>query len=167
MHPSAQAILTAHHYRSPSRMAPKFSAPLPTAAAARFAQPPQRSRDGRRGFASAAILATLLFGLGGGGYSLRQQMDSNRAALAAAKIAEIAQTAGALRVGPIIFMPPHGDECRRRLIDNATGKISDGGVVSCGDAGMWNQEAAQAQYNVGLRIDIMRASFRAKGSSAD
>lgn len=165
MHPSAQAIRTAHRYRSPSLMAPKINPPRPAARPARFPRPQPRSRDGRRGFAAAAILATLLLGLAGGGYGLRQQMDSDRTALAAAKRAAIAEAAGALRVGPIIFMPSYGDACRRRLIDNATGRISDGGVVPCGDSGLWNQETAQAQYNVGLRVDIMRASFRAKGGA--
>lgn len=167
MHPSAQAIGTTHRYRSPSLMVPKIKVLPPAVRPVRFPRPQPRSREGRRGFAAAAILATFLLGLAGGGYRLRQQMDSDHATLAAAKLAAIAETAGALRVGPIIFMPTHGDACRRRLIDNATGKISDGGVVPCGDSGLWNQEAAQAQYNVGLRIDIMRASFRAKGGGAD
>jgi hypothetical protein len=60
--------------------------------------------------------------------------------------------------GSILFVPPRGDNCRLRHFDNLTGRISDKGVVSCGQA-MARSPARQPE-TTSARIAAIRKGFR-------
>ena len=47
-----------------------------------------------------------------------------------------------LRTGSILIVPPQGNVCRQKLIDNATWRIRDNGFVLCNDAVSWHADAA-------------------------
>jgi hypothetical protein len=59
----------------------------------------------------------------------------------------------------MVFVPTLGNNCRQRLIDNATWQIVDNGTVDCGSA-----MAHDAQNNVpkwpAARLNIVRDGFR-------
>ena len=69
--------------------------------------------------------------------------------------------AGALRSGPILFVPIEGNVCRRRVIDNETWRIRDDGFVECDEAVTWNSGAENQKYFVAVRVDAIRAGFKA------
>lgn len=70
-----------------------------------------------------------------------------------------------LRESALLFVPIGGNMCRRRWIDNTTWTLRDGGEVECEREVGWNATVPELQsYNVGLRMDAVRSTFRAKSS---
>ncbi len=63
-----------------------------------------------------------------------------------------------LTTGSILLVPRFGDQCRQRLIDNATWRIWDVGPVDCGTALARSAGAESAS----ARADIIRDVFRKK-----
>ena len=76
----------------------------------------------------------------------------------AAYAAFLAQ-ANELRSGAILFVPVEGNVCRRRLINNKTWQIQDGGEVVCDEAVSWNATSPNQKYFVAVRVDAIRAGF--------
>ena len=62
-----------------------------------------------------------------------------------------------LRTGSILIVPPQGNVCRQKLIDNATWQIRDNGFVLCDDAVSWHSERGTGQ--AGVRIEAIRDGF--------
>ena len=108
-------------------------------------------RDGQRAIVSVAALA-LLFGVGvylNGG-------------IAISKFASISPRAAQddnLTTGSILFVPVLGNRCRHRLIDNATWRIRDGGVVDCNTA-LSHQAGGGGLRWSAARVDVVREGFR-------
>jgi hypothetical protein len=122
--------------------------------------------DQRRGLIVFASLIALLAGVLAGGYGVHSQMSaaSERATRQNWQIAET--TRGELRQGAVLFVPIGGNVCRRRFIDNATWTVRDGGEVECDREASWNSTVPELQpYNVGMRMDAVRNTFRGKSSS--
>jgi hypothetical protein len=119
------------------------------------ARPPQDG-DRRRGIvvcaSLSAFLALTIFGA-----SFAAKITPQSHAAYAAFLAE----ARALRSGAILFVPVEGNVCRRRLIDNETWQIKDGGEVVCNEAVSWNANAPNQKYFVAVRVGAIRAGFRA------
>lgn len=87
--------------------------------------------------------------------SLTQPQSSSPQSLA--QIA--AQLKEEMRTGPILFVPLTGNVCSRRLIDNETWRIRDGGQVVCDAAVSWNATVPASTYSVSRRVDALRAVF--------
>jgi hypothetical protein len=64
-----------------------------------------------------------------------------------------------LYTGSITFVPPQGNECWQRLLDNRTGRQWDKGVVACDltSTGLINQAG---RYTATERVDAIRKGFR-------
>lgn len=119
-------------------------------------------RDFHRGMIVVASLAALLGGLFAGGYGVHSQIAATNERTAR-YYWQVATTARAeLREGAVLFVPIGGNVCRRRWIDNATWTIRDGGDIECNAAVSWNATVPEPQYHVGLRLDAVRNTFRAK-----
>lgn len=67
-----------------------------------------------------------------------------------------------LRTGSILFVPEEGNICRRRLIDNNTWRIRDGGAVICNEAVAWNANAVAGRLSPAARLDAIRGGFQRK-----
>ena len=67
-----------------------------------------------------------------------------------------------LRTGSILFVPDQGNVCRKRVIDNATWRIHDGGAVVCNEAVSWNANAAGSRNSPIARIEAIRDGFQPK-----
>jgi hypothetical protein len=65
-----------------------------------------------------------------------------------------AQTDDNLATGSILLVPNYGSDCRRRLIDNATWRIWDDGIVDCHTA--LNDGGSPSAS----RVDVIREGFR-------
>jgi hypothetical protein len=63
-----------------------------------------------------------------------------------------------LATGSIIFVPILGNTCRKKLIDNATWRIRDGGVVDCRAALTQDAHGGPSGWS-GSRVDIIRHGF--------
>jgi hypothetical protein len=63
-----------------------------------------------------------------------------------------------LYTGSILFVPPRGDDCRLRYLDNLTGRVWDKGAVSCD--GAMAQSAARQPESSPTRIEAIRRGFR-------
>jgi len=61
-----------------------------------------------------------------------------------------------LSTGSIIFVPVLGNVCRKRLIDNATWRIRDFGLIECRTA--LNPHAQESGWSAS-RVDVIRSSF--------
>lgn len=69
----------------------------------------------------------------------------------------------ALRTGSILFVPPSGNRCRHRLIDNYTWFIRDNGFVNCDElASRGSSEPISREYNSNSRLDAIRDAFSRK-----
>jgi hypothetical protein len=68
-------------------------------------------------------------------------------------------TAAELASGPILFVPRSGNDCRQRLIDNATWQLRDNGVVDC-DTALSPNGAAVPREGAPARVDVIRNGFR-------
>jgi hypothetical protein len=64
-----------------------------------------------------------------------------------------------LRTGAILFVPLAGNVCRKRLIDNETWRLRDGGQEVCDEAVSWNATVPGSTYSVSRRVDALRAVF--------
>jgi hypothetical protein len=60
--------------------------------------------------------------------------------------------------GSMVFMPAQGNRCRKRIIDNATWRIQDGGEVDCATA-LAPKGNPGARWPTS-RVDVIRESFR-------
>lgn len=115
-----------------------------------------QDRDRHRGIVVCASLSVFL-ALTIFGASFAAKITPQSHAAYAAFLAE----ARALRSGAILFVPVEGNVCRRRLIDNETWHIKDGGEVVCNEAVSWNATAPNKKYFVAVRVDAIRAGFHA------
>ena len=103
-------------------------------------------RDRRRGLITSACLSAILAAaVIAGGTVL--------------KISGASSNTG--REGPVLFVPIEGNVCRRRVIDNQTWRIRDDGFVECDEAVTWNSGAENQKYFVTVRVDAIRAGFKA------
>lgn len=65
----------------------------------------------------------------------------------------------ALRTGSIVFVPPSGNRCRHRLIDNYTWFIRDNGFVNCNELASRGSDPVNREYNSSPRLDAIRDAF--------
>jgi hypothetical protein len=115
-------------------------------------------RDRRRGLITCACLSAILAAaVIGGGTVLKISGASSNTGREMAYL----DAAGALRSSPILFVPIEGNVCRRRVIDNQTWRIRDDGFVECDEAVTWNSGAENQKYFVTVRVDAIRAGFKA------
>ena len=114
-------------------------------------------RDRRRGLITCACLSAILAAaiIAGGTVAKISGASSSNPGR------EMAYAAGALRSGPILFVPIEGNVCRRRTIDNETWRIRDDGFIECDEAVTWNSSAENQKYFVTVRVDAIRAGFKA------
>jgi hypothetical protein len=63
-----------------------------------------------------------------------------------------------LTTGSIVFVPTHGERCRNSLIDNATWRIRDNGVVDCRAALSQNAHIGRLRWST-ARVDVIRHGF--------
>lgn len=68
----------------------------------------------------------------------------------------------ALRTGSILFVPPSGNRCRHRLIDNYTWFIRDNGFVNCNELASRGSDPVSREYNTSPRLDAIRDAFSRK-----
>jgi hypothetical protein len=68
----------------------------------------------------------------------------------------------ALRTGSIVFVPPSGNNCRHRLIDNVTWFIRDNGYVECNELASRGSNSVNLEYNSSPRLDAIRDAFSRK-----
>jgi hypothetical protein len=99
------------------------------------------------GIAITALLGSVLFI----GSQMPSPTDSNPAN---------ARTAAGLASGPVVFVPPFGNECRQRMIDNATWQMRDYGMVDCDAALSLNAAGAVPREWAPSRVDSIRNGFR-------
>lgn len=71
-------------------------------------------------------------------------------------------TSAALGSGSVLFVPEYGNNCRRRWLDNKTGKLRDGGEVHCDEAVGWNATPPTREQNVERRMDAIRNGFQSR-----
>lgn len=64
-----------------------------------------------------------------------------------------------LSTGSILFVPHHGNICRKRLIDNRTWLMRDKGYVICDEAVSWNANTQGPSYSPTSRFDAIRGGF--------
>jgi hypothetical protein len=116
-------------------------------------------RDRRRGIIACVWLsAVLAAAIVAGGTAARK--DASSAARPGGEM--VYQTAGGeIQSGAILFVPLEGNVCRRRIIDNDTWRIRDDGYVTCDEAVTWNSGAQSQKYFVAVRVDAIRAGFKA------
>lgn len=69
----------------------------------------------------------------------------------------------ALRTGSIVIVPPSGNRCRHRLIDNYTWFIRDNGFILCNElASRGGGEPISREYNSSPRLNAIRDAFSRK-----
>ena len=68
----------------------------------------------------------------------------------------LATKADDLTTGSIVFVPLHGNRCRSRLIDNATWRIRDNGIVDCRAA--LSHSSPRLRWSA-ARVDVVRQGF--------
>jgi hypothetical protein len=66
----------------------------------------------------------------------------------------------ALRTGSLLIVPPSGNHCKQRLIDNVTWIIRDNGFVDCDE--LVTRSIAQPARETSSRLDAIRDGFRKK-----
>lgn len=67
-----------------------------------------------------------------------------------------------LRTGSILFVPDHGNVCRKHVIDNRTWRIQSAGTVLCNEAVSWNANSAGNRISPLARIEAIRDGFQQK-----
>jgi hypothetical protein len=74
---------------------------------------------------------------------------------------QVASTASddQLYTGSITFVPPAGNDCWQRLLDNRTGQQWDKGTVPC-DAAPTGLISRPGRYTATERVDAIRKGFR-------
>jgi hypothetical protein len=106
-------------------------------------------RDRRR----AAVIGLALAALIGSGIFVGSQL------LPIPTARPSGHTAAELASGPVLFLPRSGNDCRQRVIDNATWQMRDNGVVDC-DAALLQNDAAVPRGGSLSRTDAIRNGFR-------
>jgi hypothetical protein len=114
-------------------------------------------RDRRRGLIACAWLCAALAAAVIAGGTVSKSSGSSSASVGR----EGNYGPGELQAGAVLYVPVEGNVCRRRSIDNATWQIKDDGYVVCDDAVTWNSGAAGQKYFVAVRVDAIRAGFKA------
>ena len=112
-------------------------------------------RDRRHGLITCAWLSALLAAAVIGGGTIAKTSGSPAGEMA------YMGPAGSLQAGAVLFVPLEGNVCRRRSIDNETWRIRDDGYVTCDEAVTWNSGAQNQKYFVAVRVDAIRAGFKA------
>ena len=112
-------------------------------------------RDRRHGLITCACLSVVLAAAIIAGGTVTKVSGSS-----AGDMAYLAP-AGSLQSGAILFVPLEGNVCRKRSIDNETWRMRDDGQVVCDEAVTWNSGAANQKYFVTVRVDAIRAGFKA------
>ena len=111
-------------------------------------------RDNRRALAICLLFGGVAFvGLG----TVIQQAPTTSIRIAA-NGPGYAQVDDELATGSIIFVPILGNTCRKKLIDNATWRIRDSGLVDCRVALARNAHGGQLGWSAS-RLDVVRDSF--------
>ena len=111
-----------------------------------------QSRDNRRALAICLLFGAIaVFGLG----TVIRNTPSSGTRFA---ITTNAPGDDDLTTGSIIFVPIFGNECRQRLIDNATWQIRDNGVVDCNTALAQTTHGRRIGWSA-ARIDVVRQGF--------
>ena len=110
-------------------------------------------KDRRRALLACLVLAALLgVGLLAGGMVPSPLTRTTPPA---------AQDGNRLATGPVLFVPPSGNRCRQRVIDNATWLMRDNGEVDC-EAVLSPQMGAVPREGSPARVDVIREIFRKK-----
>jgi hypothetical protein len=65
-----------------------------------------------------------------------------------------------LRTGSILYVPDHGNVCRKRVIDNTTWRVREAGTVVCDEAVSWNANSAGNGNSPLARIEAIRGGFK-------
>lgn len=65
----------------------------------------------------------------------------------------------ALRTGSVLFVPPSGNRCKHRLIDNYTWFMRDNGFVNCDELASRGIDPISRDYNSSPRLDAIRDAF--------
>jgi hypothetical protein len=133
---------------------------IPAARRATAATSKARSRDFHRALIVLASLAVLAAGILVGGYGVHVQITAANERVLRHHWQLAAATRAELRDGTILFVPIGGNVCRRRLIENATWAVRDGGEVECDDEVAWNSTLPETRYQIGLRMDAVSRTFR-------
>jgi len=125
------------------------------------------SSDRRRSLFIIASIAILVGIVLAGGYGVQQKMAiaAEQAALRAAQFASAVKAE--LRTGTVLFVPLGGNVCRRRLIDNTTWTMRDGGQVECDHAVSWNANTPESEQFLGERAGAVRTSFRQRNGNLE
>lgn len=111
-----------------------------------------RRRDNRRALAICLLFGAIaVFGLG----TIIRNTPSSGTRIASATSAHGGDD---LTTGSIVFVPIFGNDCRRRLIDNATWQIRDNGVVDCNAALIQNTQGRRIGWSA-ARVDVVRQGF--------
>jgi hypothetical protein len=122
-------------------------------------QPTSFERDRRRGIITCACLSVILAAAIIAGGTVAKISGSSSANLG--RQMTYMTAAGELQSGAILFVPVEGNVCRRRAIDNETWRLRDDGYVTCDEAVTWNSGAQSQKYFVAVRVDAIRAGFKA------
>jgi hypothetical protein len=111
----------------------------------------RRVLDGRRALIAGLFLGSLMLALGNhiGGFSLMQIRPG---------VAQKTLTDEDLATGSILLVPFYGNDCRLRLIENATWRIWDHGVVDCHSA-LEQSRARTNGWSAAGRIEVIRDGF--------
>jgi hypothetical protein len=119
-------------------------------------------RDRRRGLATCACLTAILaVAIIAGGAVTKSGGTSGTD-----RGREMAYLDGELRSGAVLFVPMEGNVCRKRVIDNQTWRLRDDGFIECDEAVTWNSGAENQKYVVTIRVDAIRAGFKAAAAQA-
>lgn len=111
-----------------------------------------QARDNRRALAICLLFGAIaVFGLG----AVIRNTPSSGTRIAATTSAPGDND---LTTGTIVFVPIFGNNCRRRLIDNATWRIRDNDVVDCNTALAQNTHGPRIGWSA-ARVDVVRRSF--------
>jgi hypothetical protein len=110
----------------------------------------RRFLDGRRALIAGLFLGSLMLALGNhiAGFNLMQTR---------AGIAQKSPTEDELATGSILLVPRYGNNCRLRVIENATWRIWDQGVVDCRE--VLEQARGRTHGWSADRIDVIREGF--------
>ena len=112
-------------------------------------------RDNRRALAICLLFgAVASIGLG----SVIQQAPSIGNLRIAGNGPGLTQGDDELATGSIIFVPILGNNCRKKLIDNATWRIRDSGPVDCRTALARGTNANEFGWSTS-RVDVIRNGF--------
>jgi hypothetical protein len=118
------------------------------------------SKAHRRDFHRALIVLASLAALVASGYGVHMQIAAANERLQRQHWRLAAATRAELHNGTVLFVPIGGNICRRRLIDNATWTLRDGGEVECENEAAWNSTLPETRYQIGLRLDAVSRTFR-------